>query len=140
MLEDKMGSISFSMYARAFEQYGRLLESDVPLRVYGRIDLRDETDPKVNIERVEIWKNTVVQTNNTTSKGVLYVRISTSTEQKLVAGVLTMFPGDTPVQAQTWKGGKQVLLEYPMRVTVTDELVKRISNIVGEANVKFVKK
>ncbi|MBO5982945.1 MAG: hypothetical protein J6Q06_03660, partial [Clostridia bacterium] len=62
------------------------------------------------------------------------------TEQKLVAGVLAMFPGETPVQAQVWRGGKQVLMEYPMRVEVTDELVKRIGNIVGEARVKFVKK
>ena len=139
MLEDKMGSISFSMYARAYEQYGKLLESDAPLRVFGRIDLRDETDPKVNIDRLELWKNNSVQTNST-SKGVLYVLVNTPTEQKLIAGVLTMFPGDTPVQAQVWRGGKQMLMEYPMRVEVTDELIKRISNIVGDARVKYVKK
>jgi DNA polymerase-3 subunit alpha len=139
MLEDKMGSISFSMYARAYEQYGKLLESDAPLRVFGRIDLRDETDPKVNIDRIELWKNTNPVTQST-SKGVLYVLIGTPTEQKLIAGVLTMFPGDTPVQAQVWKGGKQVLMEYPIRVEVTDELIKRISNIVGDARVKYVKK
>jgi predicted RNA-binding protein len=68
------------------------------------------------------------------------VLIGTPTEQKLIAGVLTMFPGDTPVQAQVWKGGKQVLMEYPIRVEVTDELIKRISNIVGDARVKYVKK
>ena len=140
MLEDKMGTISFSMYARAYEQYGKLLESDAPLRVFGRIDLRDETDPKVNIDRLELWKNSNPVQTNTTNRGILYVLVNTQTEQKLISGVLTMFPGDTPVQAQVWRNGKQVLMEYPMRVDVTDDLLKRLKNIVGETRVKFVKR
>ncbi len=138
-LEDRMGAISFSMYARTFEQFGSLLDSEIPLKVFGRIDLRDETDPKVNVDKLEVWKNDNAE-NAKTRKDILYVLISTVTEQKLVAGVLTMFPGDTPVQAQVKKDGKSMLMEYPMRVEVTDELLHRISNIVGEARVKYVKK
>jgi DNA polymerase-3 subunit alpha len=137
-LEDRMGAISFSMYARAYDQYGSLLDSDVPLRVYGRIDLRDETDPKVNVDRLEIWQNN--KEERTTGKGVLYVLISTANEQKLVSGLLSMFPGDTPVQAQVKRDGKSVLMEFSTKVEVTDELLKRIANIVGDARVKYVQK
>ena len=137
-LEDRMGAISFSMYARAYDQFGSLLDSDVPLRVYGRIDLRDETDPKVNVDRLEIWQNNKEQ--KSTGKGVLYVLISTANEQKLVSGLLSMFPGDTPVQAQVKRDGKSVLMEFSTKVEVTDELLKRIANIVGDARVKYVKK
>lgn len=137
-LEDRMGAISFSMYARAYDQYGSLLDSDVPLRVFGRIDLRDETDPKVNVDRLEIWQNN--KEERTTGKGVLYVLISTANEQKLVSGLLSMFPGDTPVQAQVKRDGKSVLMEFSTKVEVTDELLKRIANIVGDARVKYVQK
>ena len=139
MLEDKMGTISFSMYARAYEQYGALLESDAPIKVYGRIDLRDETDPKVNIDRIEKWQNNSNESSST-GKGILYVLVNTATEQKLISGVLSMFPGDTPVQAQVKRDGKSVLMEYSTKVEVTEELVKRLGNIVGDARVKYVKK
>ena len=138
-LEDKMGAISFSMYARAYDQYGALLDTDAPVKVYGRIDLRDEADPKVNVDRIEVWQNNQKETSATRS-GILYVLISNLTEQKLVAGVLTMFPGDTPVQAQVKRDGKSMLMAYPMKVEICDELLKRIANIVGEERVKYVKK
>ncbi|MBQ9107342.1 MAG: DNA polymerase III subunit alpha [Clostridia bacterium] len=138
-LEDKMGAISFSMYARAYDQYGALLDTDAPVKVYGRIDLRDESDPKVNVDRIEVWQNNQKETSATRS-GILYVLISNLTEQKLVAGVLTMFPGDTPVQAQVKRDGKSMLMAYPMKVEICDELLKRIANIVGEERVKYVKK
>ena len=66
--------------------------------------------------------------------------ISTANEQKLVSGLLSMFPGDTPVQAQVKRDGKSVLMEFSTKVEVTDELLKRIANIVGDARVKYVKK
>ena len=127
------------MYARAYDQYGPLLDTDAPVKVYGRIDLRDESDPKVNVDRIEVWQNNQKETSATRS-GILYVLISNLTEQKLVAGVLTMFPGDTPVQAQVKRDGKSMLMAYPMKVEICDELLKRIANIVGEERVKYVKK
>lgn len=45
-LEDREGTVEFSMYPRAYEQYGALLEADVPVKAYGKIDLRDESEPK----------------------------------------------------------------------------------------------
>jgi hypothetical protein len=51
-----------------------------------------------------------------------------------------MFPGDTPVKAQVKRDGRSVLMEYSTKVEVTDELLKRIGNIVGDARVKYVKK
>lgn len=135
-LEDRMGAISFSMFARAYERYGRLLEGDAPIKVYGKIDLRDESDPKINVEKIEPWEN------NTTKDagGVLYVLINNDNEMKLIGGVLAIHKGNVPVQAQVKKNGKYCLMEFPQRAEVTDELIRKLKNIVGENNVKYVVK
>ena len=56
-LEDREGSIAFSMYPRAYESYGHLLEADLPVKAYGRLDLRDESEPKISVEKLEPWEN-----------------------------------------------------------------------------------
>lgn len=137
-LEDRMGNIAFSMYPKAYETYGDLLDADSPLKIFGKIDLRDESEPKINIDRVELWNNESAQKN--TSAGVLYVLIESATEQKLVAGVLQMFEGGTRCQAQIKRNGQSKLVEFPSKVEICDELLHRLANIVGESKVKYVKK
>lgn len=140
-LEDRMGSISFGMYGKSFEQYGALLDGDLPIKVSGRMDLRDESEPKVSVDRIELWTNNTVQSSRPSGgKGIVYVLVNDQSEQKLIAGLLPMFAGTTPVQAQIKKDGKSCLVEFPTRVEVTDDLLRRIANIVGEARVKYVKK
>lgn len=136
ILEDRQGTINFAMYGKAYEQYNSLLDEDTPLIVYGRVDLRDESEPKITVDRLEFWENN----RRGQSGSVLYVLVNNQTEQRLINGILPMFQGNTRVQAQVVKDGKACLVELPQRVEVTDDLIKRLANIVGERGVKYVKK
>jgi DNA polymerase-3 subunit alpha len=139
-LEDISGDIAFSMYPKAYEKYGEYLSADRPLKVWGKIDLRDESEPKVNVDRVDFWDNAQAQDNGGTCAGVLYVLIENPAEEQLVSGVIQMFEGSTPCQAQINRNGSARLVEFKTRVCVCDELLHRLENIVGEQCVKFVKK
>ena len=139
-LEDREGTIQFSMYPRAFEQYGALLEADTPVKVYGKLDLRDESEPKISVEKMEAWTNGAAREESALKSGVIYVLVNDETASKLVTGVLAMFPGDVPVRAQIKVNGKSQLKEFRQRVVPSDELIKRLENIVGAAYVRYDKK
>ncbi len=138
-LEDMMGSIAFTMYARAYEKYGALLEGDAPVKAFGRIDLSDESEPKVVIERLEPWINraAVTRTSAGRSEGTLYVLIESPEQKEMVSNVLDMFPGDVPCHAQINKTGK--LGAFRQRIDPSVELISRLSELLGANHVKYVK-
>lgn len=137
-LEDREGTIAFSMYPRAYEQYGALLDSDTPLKVYGKIDLRDESEPKISVDRVEPWQNGAKKDENAAGTGVVYVLVDDDAVTKLVTGVLAMFPGEVPVRAQMrGADGKMCLRTFRQKVAPTDDMLRRLVNIVGAAHVRY---
>ncbi len=138
ILEDKLGAVSFSMYPKSYEKYGELLEADSPLKVYGRIDLRDESEPKISVDKVELWKKK--EEEKTACNGVLYVLVENPLDIKLINSTLALFEGNVPCQAQIKIDGKFCLKELSTRVNVDEELIRRLKYIVGENKVKFVKK
>ena len=138
-VEDKMGSVAFSMYPKVYERYGSFLDSEEPIKITGRVDLRDESEPKITIDRVEIWQN--VNANKAQNSGsVVYVLLANDSEKELVSGVLQMHPGATPVIAQVKENGKYVLKKFPYSVTPDQEFLHKLQLIVGEKNIKYVQK
>lgn len=140
-VEDRMGSIAFSMFPRAYETYGELLAGDLPLKVYGKIDLRDESEPKVNIERAEIWQNSSFKASGQNNgNGVLYVLIENGVQKDMVVDILELYPGNTICQAQVVQSGKPKLMQFAQKVAICDELLMRLQNILGEKHVKYCEK
>ena len=138
MLEDKMGSVAFSMYPKVYEKYGEFLASEEPIKVFGRVDLRDESEPKISIDRVELWKKE--KSEKKESSSVIYVLLKDNSEKELVSGVLQMSPGNVPVIAQIKVNGEYKLLKFPFEVDANEELLHGLQMIVGEKNIKYVKK
>ncbi len=145
-LEDRTGSIAFSMYARSFERFGAAIGADAPVKVSGKIDLRDESEPKVNIDAVELWQNDGAAKLNRNAKqynpngGVLYVLINSAAEKDTVADVLALYEGNTPCQAQITYDGRPRLLQYPQTVRICEELLARLSDLLGGDRVRYVSK
>ncbi len=136
---DMMGSIAFSMYSRAYEKYGHLIESDAPIKVYGRIDLSDESEPKVNVDRVELWQVVSEKAEEAPKKaeGTVYVLIESAMQKEMVTELLSLYPGGTPCHAQIKQTGK--MFAFPNRVEASDELLLRLSELLGAGRVKYVK-
>ena len=139
-VEDKMGSVAFSMFPKVYERYGAFLEGEEPIKLTGRIDLKDESEPKVTIDKVEPWKNQRAEETKSAPSSVLYVLIRDNSEKELVTGVLQMHPGATPVHAQIRVGGEYKLMQFPYKVDVNDELLHKLQLIVGEKGVKLTTK
>lgn len=145
-LEDRMGSMEFTMYPRAYEKYGELLAGDSPLKITGKIDLRDESEPKINIDKAEVWQNSKAPQNQerrTTQNGgggILYVLLQNSEEKNIVVDILQLYPGDTVCQAQVTQNGKARLMQFAQSVTICSELLERLQSVLGEKRVKYVKK
>lgn len=143
-MEDRMGSVAFSMYPRAYEKYGSLLSAEVPLKVYGRIDLRDESEPKVSVEKVEIWQNAQSgkkqQSSQSSASGILYVLIQNTVEKDLVADVLALHPGNTPCQAQVKQNGVSKLMQFGQKVEICEDLLSRLEDVLGSNRVKYIVK
>ena len=89
---------------------------------------------------MEAWTNGAAREESALKSGVIYVLVNDETASKLVTGVLAMFPGDVPVRAQIKVNGKSQLKEFRQRVVPSDELIKRLENIVGAAYVRYDKK
>lgn len=145
LLEDRVGSVAFSMYPRAYETYGELLAGETPVKVYGRVDLRDESEPKISVEKMEVWQNSALQekTNeksNEKANGILYVLIESTYEKDMVIDILGMYPGDTVCQAQIVQGGKARLVQFSQKVDICEELLSRLENVLGSKGVKYCKK
>lgn len=140
-LEDRMGTIAFSMYPRAYETYGELIAGDSPIKVYGKIDLRDESEPKISIEKVEVWQNSAHGKSRAyNGNGVLYVLLENGVQKDMVVDVLELYPGNTVCQAQVVQSGKSKLMQFAQRVEICDELLMRLQNILGEKHVKYCDK
>lgn len=144
-LEDRSGSIAFSMYPRAFEKYGELLLADAPLKVVGKIDLRDESEAKVSVEKVELWQNAKAEAAQsapaqTKNNGILYVLVFSNVEKDMVADVLAMHPGSTPCQAQVKQNGNSKLMEFSQHVEICPDLLSRLEDVLGANRVKYVEK
>ena len=146
-VEDRMGSIAFSMYPRAYEKYGELLASDCPLKIVGKIDLRDESEAKISIEKAEIWRQDGVEptaqpqeTQTGQSEGILYVLLQNGVEKDIVVDILALYPGTTPCQAQVKQNDKSRLFEFAQKVEVCQELLARLQDVLGASRVKYVVK
>ncbi len=145
LLEDRAGSVAFSMYSRAYDRFASVLAADAPVKVSGKIDLRDESEPKISVESMELWQDQAApqrrqHAENKDSKGILYVLVGSPKEKDLVSDVLALYAGNTPCQAQVTYEGRPKLLQYPQTVRVCDELLARLRELLGESRVRYVVK
>ena len=139
-LEDWDGAIAFTMYPRVYEQYASLLAVDTPLRAYGRIDLRDEAEPKIVVEKLEVWSGEDSHATGAAGRnggGVVYVLVESEAHASAVTAVLSLYPGDTLVRAQIADKHKPYLRNFRQRVTPCEELFERLRNLVGDRGVIY---
>ena len=134
-LEDWDGSLEFTMYPRAYEAYGYLLESDMPLKAYGRIDLRDAAEPKIVVDKFEQWHTGASSEARKSGDKALYVNLTDQSLCKAVLAVLDLYPGDAPVRAQLTEGGRPVLKLLRRRVEICDDLLIRLRSVLGDKGV-----
>ena len=117
------------------------------MKIVGKIDLRDESEAKISIEKVEVWQqdgaaNTPSQAQSQQGErrvnGILYVLLKNVVEKDMVSDILALHPGSTPCQAQVKRDGQSKLLEFAQKVDVCEDLLARLQDVLGASRVKYV--
>lgn len=151
-IEDFTGVISFAMFGKSFEKNQALLQTESPVIVSGRLDMKVENEPKLVIDSIDLWvkdtpyaekeskDNKAVKAESDSKKETekLYVRVCDRGMLDVVINFLKRFPGDTSVVIKAELGGKPQALAFSGGVELSDDFVLRLKNIVGEANVKVI--
>jgi len=136
-IEDLSGSINFSVFAPNTEKYAAYLQTQSPVEVEGRLDLRDEREPKIIIDKICPLSSAQSQRQN---NAILCVLIDGYQQKSLVDRVLSMYPGDVPVKQQIAVSEGYRLTIPKEKVSLTDELLLRLKNILGEKHIKIIDK
>ncbi len=140
-LEDDTGLIELLVFSRVLSENRESLIENTPVLVTGTISARDEKDPQILVDDVQLLQNVLDRGRNEKSSQMvnpiqgnkLYLRLSSETCPEIahLKRLFFMFPGDAPVVlyfADTKKkwGGRCLL--HPA-------LIKELNAVLGEENV-----
>ena len=154
-VEDFYGVVTFAMFGRAFERNQALLQTETPVIINGKLDMKVESEPKVVIDTISIWHKKEEKTDSVTtakkqaanaapikneSKTKLYVRVCDRGLLDVVINFLKRFEGETPVVIKAEMGAAPQVFEFNGGVELSDEFVLKLKNIVGNDNAKVVTK
>jgi len=142
--EDEYGAISFALFGNNYTKCADALTTEAPVCVTGRLDTMDEREPKIIVESVEPWESAKDSAPKDDSKDdgreeVVCILADSKSTFDILKAVLSHFPGSTRVRVQMKTDSGYKLFEMPRRVDYCDELKIRVTNIVGESNVKIVR-
>jgi len=141
LLEDRLGSINFTMFAKAYDKYGDIMTSDLPVKVRGRLDLRDENEPKISVDYAELWENSSAPRKKLNSSGeVLYLLVKSPSELDAVMSAAERNEGKIPCQVQLGYEKPARLVQLPTLVNASDELLASLKALLGERSVKLADK
>ncbi len=141
-LEDLAGVLGYAMYAPACNRYEELLQTSEPVVVEGRLNFSNESEPKIVIDKLsELIEHKKVHANVVDKKEtILWVLLEDRNQKNLVESVLSMYDGSTVVKAQVVLANGYGVQKFNSTVTICDELLEKLKNILGERNIKIVSK
>lgn len=162
-VEDIVDQIEVIVFPKTFEKHLLLLEVGKPLFIRGRLQFKEEEDPKLIAETLydidaenipKLKRNygtdtiisdiiepsqTIKQKQPQTKPKKLNVQLQQLDEKKMnyLKEVFRMHPGQVQVVIYLKREKKKLVLKDMYNVNVTEELVTRLSSILGSENVKY---
>jgi DNA polymerase-3 subunit alpha len=143
-IEDLTGSIEIVVFPKVLEAARSLLIEDTPVMVNGRVNIRDDNVNVIVADEITPLRaayqpklgDSAPKKNNKAIKPGLYVKCSND-KMKEVMHIAARYPGNLPVILAV--GGRALKAPAGFDVSPTDELVKTLSKLLGEENVKLVR-
>ena len=153
-VEDLYGKIEVIVFPRTFEVDRANLEPDTVVVFRGRLDLKDETEPKVLAERVvplsefegrlkrisAAEEEMAEQTERASAEAaILRVVIPAEIPERegllLFSGIARKHRGEHPVMVMVMASGRKYKLNYDMWVDPTEEFRSAIAGAFGENSI-----
>ena len=137
-LEDKGGTIQFTIFYKLYEQLLPVLMAERPIIVEGKIDLSG-SEPKLIVDDMTLWNKGGVEPDPQSEEPhkVLYALIEGKEELDLIRAIAASYPGEDilKIQMGTTPETKRIMA-FKKGIRVCDEIVEQIANVVGKNNVK----
>ena len=159
VIEDRTSNIELLIFANVLDKFKSLIVNDNIIVVKGLINIKDETEPKIIVDKLiladEFFKNKNIFNNNilnnnkfeigtenkkTKRKG-LYLKVETrnSSKFKRSQAILEIFEGNTPVYLYFEDEKKLLAAPRNLWVDINQTMFCELRNILGENNVIFIK-
>ncbi len=139
-IEDMYSAVNITVFSKAYEQYRELLTSGSPVILTGKISEREDRDPEIVCEKLEIIPQNIV--NNTSNvKAGLYIKVPSANSNEFVGTkeILAHFKGDIPVIIVCADDNRRLAAPKSLYVCENEELFEKLSTLLGKSNVKLVK-
>lgn len=150
-IEDLTGSCEMIIFPKVMQASSILLQEGTAVYADARISLREDRPVQLVCESMETLSEAVKNTaraektkSNTASekriKSGLYLKIISMDDEKYIRArrVMDIFEGNTPV-ILVLSDGRRMMSPRNLWVDINAPLIKELKNILGEANVAFIK-
>ena len=136
-LEDLYGSIDIVVFPRIYEKYDYLIRTDNTVLIKGKINLNEEQTSSIICETMtelsSFTNNKIVRGKNSLE---IHIPEMTNPIITRVKEILTKYPGDTSVILSIQNTEKKFKSNHNLRVNINEHLLKELSNMFGEQNIK----
>lgn len=145
-LEDLYGAMEVVLFPKVFAQFASLLQQDVPVKLTGRLDIREEQPPQILCERVETLSLSEKPAAPKSPKPApsaaprgLYLRIpgQETPQYRQVLRLLAVFEGREEVYIRFADTGRLVRMGENYRTAVNPVLLGELSRLLSEENVAY---
>ena len=144
-LEDLYGAIEAVVFPKTLAQYEALIQPGQVILVTGRLDIQEEKEPKLLVERVESVPEQAppmpADTNPAPNpRAGLYLRLPSQSGKEFESAynAVTTAPGTLPVYIRFVDSGKMVKAPKEWCVTPNEGLLTQLKEVLGESNVAMV--
>lgn len=146
-VEDYFNSIDVIVFPRIYDRYREILVDDNVLIINGKINFKEDEDPKIIADRFDLINNKDLEMEeNDKSENFqekerkvneLFIRvpyIDKSTMNK-IKGILLKNKGNIKVYIYSSKDKKKLLANQELWVTYSDELIAKLVENFGDGNI-----
>ncbi|MBM7581549.1 DNA polymerase-3 subunit alpha [Caldicoprobacter guelmensis] len=133
-LEDLYGSVEVIVFPSVYERYRPLLEEDSTVVIKGRLSIREDEEPKVVVDEVQPLVRTSLNKR-------LYLKIEKGSKidiNRQICPILRRYRGNIPVYLFIEATGKKFLANRDLWVEGHPELLKVLSDVLGQNCVKLI--
>lgn len=132
-LEDLYGAIECIVFPAIYEKSSNLIEEDSIVLVEGRLSISEVEDPKIIVEKISPIKKLNFEK--------IYLKLQRSTRPDIlgdVKGILSKYPGETPVYVFFEKENKMVAADRSLWIKKgSSEAIEELQDLLGKDCVKL---
>ena len=141
-IDDSSGSIDITAFASPYTKYRDILLEGAALIIRGKIDIIEESEPKLILESAEIIPESAKSEKKPKKiPAGIYIKVDSTKSDvfEKTKDILKEFKGDFPVTVLEISTNKKFIAPKSLNVSYSENLISRLKILLGDKNVVFIK-